>query len=361
MFSASLRAVLLVLAATASAVSAAPGLSLRVTGPGAVDGVENLQVFTTVTNTGDETLKLLNDPNGVLSPLPADTFTITTDDGASPSFTGVRVKYSPHRAAKLTDSAVFTVLEPGATVSLAHDISSAYNFTNTGHGRYTVEASNSFYLVDANNEVSTLSADVVNAEPHSATLTGGNLAVARRRRPQAGILERATFNDCSAEQQDALTQAASDASDYAQAAEAYLSRADGTTPRYSTWFGAADTDDARLAAVRSHFERIAGSDFAAFGYDCGTCTQADVFAFVHPDAFGSVFLCGLFWDAPALGTDSKAGTLVHETSHFTVNGGTEDYAYGHVQAQALAQSDPERAVFNADSHEYFAENDPEQE
>ena len=31
-------------------------------------------------------------------------------------------------------------------------------------------------------------------------------------------------------------------------------------------------------------------------------------------SFGTINLCGAFWDAPATGTDSKAGTLVHEVS-----------------------------------------------
>ena len=64
MFSTTVRAALLALAATASVVSAAPGLSLKVTGADAVDGVENFKVVATLTNTGDETLKLLNDPRG---------------------------------------------------------------------------------------------------------------------------------------------------------------------------------------------------------------------------------------------------------------------------------------------------------
>ncbi|KAI1783148.1 hypothetical protein LXA43DRAFT_358555 [Ganoderma leucocontextum] len=75
MFSASLCAFLVALAATASVVSAAPGLSLKITEPNVVNGVENLKVITTLTNTGDEALKLLNDPNSVLKTLPANTFT----------------------------------------------------------------------------------------------------------------------------------------------------------------------------------------------------------------------------------------------------------------------------------------------
>lgn len=77
-------------------------------------------------------------------------------------------------------------------------------------------------------------------------------------------------------------------------------------------------------------------------------------------SFGYVTLCSLFWSAPATGTDSKAGTLIHESSHFTKNGGTDDIAYGQTKAKALAKSSPAQAINNADSHEYFAENNPSQ-
>jgi peptidyl-Lys metalloendopeptidase len=58
------------------------------------------------------------------------------------------------------------------------------------------------------------------------------------------------------------------------------------------------------------------------------------------------------------GTDSKAGTLVHEMSHFNVVAGTDDHAYGQSAAKSLALSNPDLALNNADSHEYFAENTP---
>ena len=54
----------------------------------------------------------------------------------------------------------------------------------------------------------------------------------------------------------------------------------------------------------------------------------------------------------------QAGTIIHESSHFTANGGTNDYAYGQTACKNLAISNPANAVRNADSHEYFAENNP---
>ena len=47
-------------------------------------------------------------------------------------------------------------------------------------------------------------------------------------------------------------------------------------------------------------------------------------------------------------------------SHFDVVAGTDDVVYGQTGARSLAISDPAKAITNADSHEYFAENNPAQ-
>jgi len=83
-----------------------------------VDSVEHLKIVSTVTNTGDETLKVLNDPRGPLNKLPTDTFAITDAKGAQPSFTGIELKYVPNTAAAL---GAFTILAPGESVVVEHD------------------------------------------------------------------------------------------------------------------------------------------------------------------------------------------------------------------------------------------------
>lgn len=90
---------------------------------------------------------------------------------------------------------------------------------------------------------------------------------------------------------------------------------------------------------------------------------------------GLIHLCDEFWVSPPAGTDSQvnhdpfefqacminilpliqAGIIVHETSHFF---GTVDHAYGQAACRALAISDSEEAGSNADSYEYFSENNP---
>jgi peptidyl-Lys metalloendopeptidase len=124
---------------------------------------------------------------------------------------------------------------------------------------------------------------------------------------------------------------------------------------YTTWFGV--TTGPEWDTVESHFVSINGA-FAANSttFDC-SCKKR-YYAYVYPNQPYKIYLCNVFWTAPALGRDSQAGTLVHEMSHFDVTAATDDYVYGASGAASLAISDPAKAIFNADNHEYFAEDQP---
>lgn len=343
MFSSSLRSFLFALVASALAASAAQSLSLEITGPDSVNTVANLKVVATVTNTGDKILKLLNEPRSALSKLPAHTFSIVDQAGASPQFVGIKYKYVQNNAAA---AKAFTVLTPGQSVRIEHDLSEAYNFTSPGEGTYSFEAQNLFYNVGDNDEITPIYADT---QAHSVSLSG-QLAIAPSR-----VLKRTTFNGCSSSQQSALNSAAAAAKTYATNALSYANSHTSVTSRYTTWFGTYTT--ARHDTVASHYSNIASSNFLAFTFDC-TCADSGTYAYVYPDNFGTIYLCGAFWNAPLTGTDSKGGTIVHESSHFTRNGGTDDHVYGQSACKYLAQSNPDFAVQNADSTEYFAENNP---
>lgn len=100
------NAALLTLLSWASTVAATPSLQLKLSGANSVVDASNLKVVATVTNTGDETLKLLHDPNGPLSRLPANTFTLTHESGASPDFIGIRVRHMPYHDFHIVDHAL---------------------------------------------------------------------------------------------------------------------------------------------------------------------------------------------------------------------------------------------------------------
>ncbi|KAL1729952.1 hypothetical protein EV714DRAFT_250807 [Schizophyllum commune] len=345
MFFSSSSSVLASLALSAVAVSATQSLSLKVAGPSDVTDVENLKVTTTITNTGDETLKLFNHPRSALSKLPANTFVIGNSAGASPKFTGVYAKYSmDHIVAK--NSSAFTVLAPGESVDREHDLSAAYDFTDSGEDAYDFDTDKTFYHLADNGTIIPLEAST---SKHSAKLAG-KLAVAR-----LPISKRADFNKCNDTQSAQINDAIEAATNYAAEAYEFLSDHNSTTKRYKTWFGKFNTT--RYDKVSSHFQHIHEGDYTSFKYDC-SCDEDGTFAYVYPEDYGVIYLCPAFWEAETTGTDSRGGTLIHEASHFEKNGGTDDIVYQKDGARDLAKNKPNQAVMNADNHEYFAENHP---
>lgn len=121
--------------------------------------------------------------------------------------------------------------------------------------------------------------------------------------------------------------------------------------RFAEWFG--DYSAKRMARVKTAYSRIiARMESTKFSYDMsGDGCRPGVFGYTYKKS-RIVWLCGAFWTAPTTGTDSKAGTIVHEHSH--CDAGAGDLAYGQVGARRLARTAPDQAVRNADNFEYFA-------
>lgn len=164
-----------------------------------------------------------------------------------------------------------------------------------------------------------------------------------------------SFNACTVDQQNLLVSARNQAKIYASESENYLNSHASGTQRYLEWFGVFSTS--RYNTVKNHFTAISDAwDNAGVTFDC-KCKQP-YYAYVYPDRPYNIYLCKVFWTAPLAGTDSKAGTLIHEMSHFNIVAATDDVVYGQAGARELADTDPNLAITNADSHEYFAENTP---
>jgi len=97
-----------------------------------VSDVDNFVVKTILTNNGDESLTLLNEPDSILTPQwKTNIFGIVSTNGGAAKFDGVRVKWSPSIAIAKKD---FTVLAPGQSIELEQDLSSVYNLTASGSG-----------------------------------------------------------------------------------------------------------------------------------------------------------------------------------------------------------------------------------
>ena len=173
-------------------------------------------------------------------------------------------------------------------------------------------------------------------------------------------LRTPSYESCSAQQRVDILEASSVAEALIDTAISDLAgltvNERATSPRYGTWFGAyTNTRFNRVVENFNAIDRALENQSLQFNCDC---SESSVFAFVFPAFPYSITLCPRFWQVNTSGEDSKAGTIIHELSHFHVVASTDDHVYGHTGARSLAVINPNIAIVNADSYEYFAENTP---
>ena len=158
---------------------------------------------------------------------------------------------------------------------------------DTGYSMYMVEASNRFHMFDPMNEFPEI---LANSGVCSISFTHGLLAVAA---PSA--MEHASFNNCSTDQQSALNAAAAAAEDYTRTTYSYLDANTGPSSCYTTWFG--EYTSVRHSTMQDHFHKISTNNFTGYSYNC-TCTWDATYAYIYPNWFGTIYICGAFWSAP---------------------------------------------------------------
>ncbi|WPB82582.1 M35 family metallo-endopeptidase [Archangium violaceum] len=302
---------------------------------------EDVSVTVTLTNVSSHPVQLLKFyiPDGRLK---EGLFEVTRN-GEPVEYIGPHIK----RAAPTAQD--YITLAPGESISGLAPVSGMYDLSESG--AYTVS-----YAAPS-------------LDQHSAVITKAaqldsnlvNLWIEGRGQPELEAqgtvsAQGLTYSGaCTTSEQSSISSALTSARTYANNASTYLNGISSGTTRYTTWFGAYTS--ARLTTARSHFTNIKNAlASAAIVVDC-SCNDS-YYAYVYPASPYKIYVCNAFWSAPTTGTDSKAGTLVHEMSHFNVVAGTDDHAYGQSAAKSLASSNPTNALDNADSHEYFAENTP---
>jgi hypothetical protein len=125
---------------------------------------------------------------------------------------------------------------------------------------------------------------------------------------------------------------------------------------FAHWFGRSDDEARRLVIARVKIQLQLNERYSVQNFRRAPRSEAGLFAFVRSNDPSKVFLGNAFVRAPTLGENSRAGVLVHEMSHFVIAGGTKDFAYGTAKCRALARSNPDQAMLNADNLEYYLEN-----
>jgi len=349
-----------VLAGAIASVTAAPkyekanplriGLMAVADSSGRFDGL----VEVTVTNTSRHTVRVpkWQLPSGLTE---AKLFNVSRD-GVAVDYAGPMIKRG------LPQAEDFAILRAGQTLRSVVDLSQAYDFSQ--RGQYVVNLDSPLQYASLS-DGSLLRQDnglplVARSVPLSLWSAGKGGDVTAQGKPGGGgtVVNGVSYKSCDATQIGTIGNAVNAARGYSENAKGYL--AAGTVgPRYSTWFGAYTS--ARYNTASQHFVAIDQAMDQSNGQitiNCG-CNQR-YYAYVYPNQPYEIFVCKTFWTAPLTGTDSKAGTLIHEMSHFNAVAGTDDHVYGQAGAKNLAISNPADALDNADNHEYFAENTPAQ-
>jgi len=303
-------------------------------------------ITVSITNESNEPLKVLTWNTPLETTLSADLFQIQNGKNTS-QYLGRIVK----RGTPTEDD--YTLLNAGETRTVSVELAKYYKMEVKGNYAVTYKGSFKFLRKNAKQKESSVLHKTSNPSINISFIPSQKKTATTR----TAYKENPSFNGCTSYEKIALGRAHDAAIVMAKDSVYTMKIAKGNTQstRYRTWFGAANST--RQSTVTEHFNNIYSAlDTQRVRFDC-TCSDP-YYAYVYPSQPYKVYLCDAFWDAPVTGTDSQAGTLVHEVAHFTIVAGTDDHAYGQAGAKNLAISNPTNAVDNSDNHEYFAENRP---
>ena len=350
--------VLTLLAGTTTVFADARGLSSEIQADKATVGAaDDVFVRFTLRNDSSQDLYVLSWQTP-LRGIQEDIFEVRRD-GQEVGYIGRLYKWATPRAED------FIRIPAGGSVSARVELSSVYDISRSGE--YSIQ-----YRVPVREALRATGAKVAAAKLGHIESNVLSLAIERDERTLAeapaeieapNVMVDAyltpSYVSCSSTRQSTLVTATSNAESMSLKARNYLNNLPSTSrptdSAYRTWFGSYTTT--RYSTVQTHYNNIYNAfNTKRFTYHCD-CTSS-AYAYVYANQPYNVHLCNAFWNAPMTGTDSKGGTLVHEMSHFSVVADTDDHAYGQSACKSLATSSPTRALDNADSHEYFAENTP---
>jgi peptidyl-Lys metalloendopeptidase len=316
-----------------------PGIAVTIAPTKASFGPrEELMVTVSYANVTDSDIRLLKWGTGLDGRIGPNIVDLKFE-GRSLAYTGILVKRLPP-----TESD-FVILSANKTLSakVSLDLSYAINL----QGQYLMEPK------DRRSQTAQLKSTA------NAFRLSADRPVFRLKRPAA-------FTECTVEKKNQLTAALGAAESISRVARDAIRNTSTnmriTAPRHQEWFGAYDLG--RWDRTQVNFDNIYNATAnKTVGFDCscddpGIDDPDNTFAYVSSTDHYNMNICGAFWRAPLLGKDSRAGTIVHELSHFNVVAATDDIQYGQNAARSLAKSNPGNAIQNADSHEYFAENTP---
>lgn len=153
-----------------------------------------------------------------------------------------------------------------------------------------------------------------------------------------------------------VSRALTDQKELLEARQAELDRWNSADQaHFFKWFGSRSLEAREVISQRIRVLMLLNQEYSVGNFRRVVPSRSGLFAFVRPDDPSKIYVDQEFVAGTFAGENSRPGTLCHEMSHFTLAGGTRDFAYGVVHCKLLARQDSRRALNNADSFEFFVE------
>jgi peptidyl-Lys metalloendopeptidase len=286
-------------------------------------------------------------------------FDVTHSSGVKAVYSGIEI----YRRPVLSD---FVTLRAGQTIQTVLDLHKGYHFTEVGE--YTVQLATNVGLyfgeLEASLEaiVNQLTAVALESKPVEVKIAVPSKPLIWPDFNTTGLLGGPSpKSNCNSGQASQIQTSGSNAISASSQGYNYLAGTCSTSKTYYTrWFGACD--NSRYDQVRNCLNNVHNYLRTTYPVDCaGSQCTANTYAYVFPtDSTRTIYVCAVFWKVPTSNCvmDSQPGTLIHEGSHFNNVCGTQDYAYGIVNCENLAKSNPANACRNADNYCFYTDSCP---
>lgn len=313
----------------------------------------------TITNNHDKDYYLLL-RNTPLQGLRSHMFSVSTSGKEIP-YDSILVKQC---IPKVLSKEHFALIKAKSSLVSSVDLSEAYSFSSAG--AYTVQLRTRFELfADNPNNISVQHVASNHEEfwlhesENQPKLTMGQLVRTRTTahslesplRHEAAAINRARslrFDGVTTRQREQEATSAFNAA-YAVMTPSYKA-ATPNNALYQEWFGNINNRQ-KVRIIYSSMKKSMEKDQYTIYFNGPECTPDDcAYTYYRNNV---IYTCTDWYKAPAVGFNSKMGTVVHEMTHILKD--TEDYEYGRTACRNLAQTNPNKAVNNADNYAYFSE------
>lgn len=244
-------------------------------------------------------LQSATSPSALLRPL--SPITLLSSPLARPSRLNMKAStYPPYPHARFSDRLA------------THPVGRYYNFSSTASGKYKFTPLHTFTAVEADGSLAKITATTDGASTHLS----GNLVTSVGLSPKSigggfdarfapgGLERRIGYSGCSSTQQSQTSAAVSAGQSLASRSATHIANNPSGSTLQTTWFGTFSST--RASALQTAFTRLTTYP-SGWTYNCNTCaSETSTYAYVYPSSYGTVYLCGYFWIAPATGSGSRA-------------------------------------------------------